>query len=716
MIFLIDDKRTRQEQDFNWTKERLELYNNDLCGIYTLNELQERADEVFVDGNIVLYHESFLDNTDLKDKSADKRRELEEFTNKSTNFKLAIFSGSKNSRKLDKNVAYLSASILYQNLEVFIKKVQEGDIDLKYLLFGQNPKIEEELINKLYEANAKIDSEPAHISKYKNLFVSTAVNDIQNPIVDASIVTIFDEITDSDFSEMVNVWFQKEYDNIFIPLCFGEVLSDYNGLRLAVHIRCTSTINQLKNIFIYSFVGIEYLIDNTYFNIIKTKNVILVDYRKKAFEIAGNANYQSISSEELPRIISFLKLDPPNNYDDSHSVANEWAIYRWSNSLGIDLNVDLSKVFEKVESNLYFKYLKTIHPTNQIVKINPDRLKIKNQNNAKILLIDDQEDNGWNELMAYILADLNKIYSDSLGQDFRDLTREQIIEKSLMAIVENDYDVIILDFRLHPLDFYSSSLQEVTGLRLLKKIKELNRGIQVVVFSATNKVWNYQALQNAGSDGFIIKESFDNSLDSNFTLDVINSFISTISMAIQRTFLKKLFLILKQTKNNINNFECYDCDAFCDFIKDLKSQLLLIDMSLRNINLEFSTTLDIVFLNCYNFLEKFKRHYVREVKNHFVIGIEEAEMNRYTYLDGKANDEGKFIRNDKYDYPSWFNSLAGIFIDYFLITDCKGNDIKDLNRIKDQRNSYIHGKNKIKPDDLLSILSLCETITRHIKE
>ena len=39
---------------------------------------------------------------------------------------------------------------------------------------------------------------------------------------------------------------EEKYDNIFLPLCFGPTLSDYNGLRLATHIRCTDTPNNVS--------------------------------------------------------------------------------------------------------------------------------------------------------------------------------------------------------------------------------------------------------------------------------------------------------------------------------------------------------------------------------------------------------------------------------------------------------------------------------------
>ena len=61
-----------------------------------------------------------------------------------------------------------------------------------------------------------------------------------------------------------------EYTNIIIPACFGGILSDFLGLRLATHIRCTSGINQTANIFLYSFTGVQDYFSNECFNILKT--------------------------------------------------------------------------------------------------------------------------------------------------------------------------------------------------------------------------------------------------------------------------------------------------------------------------------------------------------------------------------------------------------------------------------------------------------------
>ena len=169
MIYLIDDKKKRQE-DFGWSEDRLMKYEN-IQAIYSLEDLTAKTSEIFNNGNVVIYHESFLDNTPIKDEAVIKRRKLEEYAKENLDFYLSIFSGSKSSRFLENNIAHLPVSIVFQNLEVLSYKVSEGDTSLKYLLFGKNPEIEEELSLKLNIANNEIDSESAKIPLRKNLFL-----------------------------------------------------------------------------------------------------------------------------------------------------------------------------------------------------------------------------------------------------------------------------------------------------------------------------------------------------------------------------------------------------------------------------------------------------------------------------------------------------------------------------------------------------------------
>lgn len=544
MIYLIDDNKTRQK-DFGWTEERFALYVNLLTPLYTINDVIKIGDKLYHDDNIILYHESFLDFTEDKEKAVEQRSKLSDKAASNIFLSVAFFSGSQSSRSLVENIAHIPVAILYRNLEVLIQQNDQNNGNLKYLLFGEKPEIEQELDKILTDANKNIENDAAVISG-RNLFIRPNLRNIQNPIKGAVEVTIFPDVSDEKLSQKVNEWLsQEEYDNIFLPLCFGQTLSDFNGLRLATHIRCSESLKQLNRIFIYSFVGIEYLLQNEYFNILKTKDVELVDYSKKAFQHAAIRNASSLKLYELPKEIKKLDLQPPKNYIDNHSIANEWAIHQWAKTIGCDETDELTKVFQNVEANLYFKYLRTINPISEFDRISPEKLKFNYKGNARVLLIDDEADKGWYEIFAYLLGDLNGIYTDYLGVDFKKLSSDEIIEKSIDKIFNDDIDIVILDFRLNPSDFDNKSSEQITSVKLLKKIKERNPGVQVIAFSATNKIWNFQALQEAEVDGFIFKDGSEN------VNQTISSLIVKIKLFHEKAFLlKPIYESFKALKNN----------------------------------------------------------------------------------------------------------------------------------------------------------------------
>jgi CheY-like chemotaxis protein len=718
MIYLIDEKKQRQEKDYNWTRERFETYKDFISPIYSLDELQEKAREIFQEENIILYHESFLDKTDLNTKAFIKRDKLDEFSKKHNSY-LVFFSGSKNSREITENIANIPVSVLYSNLEVFINNIIKKDINLKYLLFGRNPDVEEELSKKLQEALYKTSSESPAKLKGETLFIRPATYNIVNPIEEATQQNIFNNVSDEYFSEKIAQWLnEKIYNTIFIPLCFGSTLSDYNGLRLATHIRCTKTMNQTSRIIIYAFVGLDYIISDLYFNILKTKNVQLVDLSKNVFENICNEPYEELNTKEIPNEISKLKLEPPKNYSDSHSVANEWAIYRWAISIGAH-DDKIETILKKVNHSLYFKYLQTIFPISYINNIGKESLKIDGIENAKVLYIDDEADKGWYEIFCTILVDINGLIDfEYISEEFKDKTQDEIISISLDRMAKQDSEIVILDFRLHENDFSEKDINQITGLKLLKEIKKINPGIQVIIFTASNKFWNFEALQHAGADGFIVKESPINSIDNNFTKKSLISFIDELRKSFKRVFLKDVFLNLFEIEKNLNHLDYIDDTDYHDFIKILIKQIEVIIETVKKVDLRAESTLDIAFLSCYNFLEQFKNeYYLKYLNNQYLLGIEETEMKRYSPIKNRVIDKGLFIPESLNDNPSWFNTLSAIAIDYFKICEINDKFIEELNMIKEERNNFIHSmKLHFVQSEIKMIINIIKVFSINMKE
>lgn len=155
MIYLFDDKKNRQS-DYGWSKEKLGKYVEHLIPIYTYDQITvEDRTEIFKNGNTIIFHESFFDNVNIihKTNSMDIRKRLNLFAEENIEFNLIVFSGSKNSRIIYKNSASLPVSIMYQNLEIFIKKVIEGDLNLEYILFGENIDLEKKLVENFRNLN-----------------------------------------------------------------------------------------------------------------------------------------------------------------------------------------------------------------------------------------------------------------------------------------------------------------------------------------------------------------------------------------------------------------------------------------------------------------------------------------------------------------------------------------------------------------------------------
>lgn len=612
MIYLIDDKKERQEKDYNWTSEKLQKHQGTLVPIYTLQQIEELGigKEIFNEGNVILLHESFFDNTTNRHQknSTEIRKNLNEHISKQNSW-VVYFSGSKSSRTNSGKISHVPVSILYQNLEMFLEKLQNGDINLDYILFGSNPKIENELSSKLETSNDNFDDSLINTNTSNFVFQTEGKQNVPIKLENAikgQLSTKEDyEIQSSDtfLNELISKFLSEtKFDNIFIPLCFGATLSDFNGLRLASMIRCTKSKNQLSNIFIYGFVGIEYFFDNEYFNILKTKNVELIDYKKASFKTALERESDPLTIEELPKEISKLKLAVPDHYEENHSIANEWAIYRWSNTIGAT-DKDIEQIENKVENQLYFKYLQTIFPVSDIPKIEENELKIRNLQDSKILYIDDEADKGWYEIFCKILVDINEVQEfDYLGDELKNKSQEEIINLSLNKIKEQDTDIVILDFRLHENDF-TDDIAEVTGLKILKEIKEVNPGVQVIIFSATNKIWNLQALQNAGADGFIVKESPENSVENNFTKEILKNLILVLEESEKLHFLKKFhkeykrinaeLLPRKNFKKHANPLDKNFVDQYLYFLKlgidsiqnveKLESTFIIFFMVLENI-------------------------------------------------------------------------------------------------------------------------------------
>ena len=389
------------------------------------------------------------------------------------------------------------------------------------------------------------------MNKSKLLYFYSDENNLKNQenfdleTIDLCIINSKDTIV--NYSSVYNKIKSLNIDAIIIDK--SSFVLDMEIFEFATYIRLMKNNIWDVPIYIYcnfGYKGIIEFLKSDKTNISKTNRFEIINnslFEKDALEIGKIKFFQNLEQKKQESLnwndfIKTINVEKPET--SNHTISNEWAIYRWAHAIGAN-DSDIEKIENKVENNIYFKYLQAIYPITEIQEIREEQLKVENLQDSKILYIDDEADKGWYEVMCTIIADINKVKDfDYLGNELKNKTQNEIIDLSIKKIKEYEAEILILDFRLHKNDF-DCSIKEVTGYKLLQAIKEINPGIQVIIFSATNKVWNLQALQNAGADGFIMKESPENSVDSNFTQEVIISFIQELDKANKRIFLIKFY-------------------------------------------------------------------------------------------------------------------------------------------------------------------------------
>ena len=242
--------------------------------------------------------------------------------------------------------------------------------------------------------------------------------------------------------------------------------------------------------------------------------------------------------------IKQIDIKKPASYKTHHSITNEWSIYRWSKCLGIT-NVEIQK---EIEDFLYFNYLKAIY--SETGTEHSELLYLFEK--GKILLIDDEVGKGWHSFFKSFCG-RGPSFS-SIGDSFKNLTPEEIINNAEQKVKEYNPDVVVLDLRLHDDDFEIKDPMQLTGSKLFERIKAYNKGIQIVVFSASNKVWNYLPL---ASDGVILKESPDLSVNENYTQECIKNLRDTLMNCLKKSYLRKIYPKIEKLKKLVKQSDYF---------------------------------------------------------------------------------------------------------------------------------------------------------------
>ncbi|MBD5172379.1 MAG: hypothetical protein HDS24_04100 [Bacteroides sp.] len=396
----------------------------------------------------------------------------------------------------------------------------------------------------------------------------------------------------------------------FIPTVFDYSNSlSYSGADLALRILMKYISNGRSDIDIV-LMGNEtesnFLLHYNYPNILKIPGVHYVLFNKKLVASYVIPQREQLKAREYKVFFDNLGLKIPSSFKSTHSLTNEWCLFKWNSFMGFCENTS------SLEGHLYFDYLITLEKLNLIKsKAVSDNLKsrINDIQSGRILVIDDKK--GWHRFFKDMFSQTDKVDIHCIGDDFNKLELTDIERRIIDEVSDFNPHIIILDFRLmEDKDAeIKDDMKQISGYQVLAKVLKGDYknpagsfGRQVIIFTATSRIENILLLRNGNADGFILKEKPENYKGKEITKTVISKMISTLGNAIDRAkFLIPLnemldnLIAVKNTSKRNNPEVCLAIERASQSVRQLTQN--------NNLNEDI---LKLVFLDLYAILESLK--------------------------------------------------------------------------------------------------------------
>ena len=391
-----------------------------------------------------------------------------------------------------------------------------------------------------------------------------------------------------------------------------------------------------------------------------------------------------------PFFLDLIKVKP-NSTEGRHSIANQWGADVLSRIvLGTETDNALIK---QARQSLYFKYVLALTLSEDAIlslsigestSEETEKLTTINATGKKILLIDDEADKGWSDVLKQMLNGSSFKTIKEQAADFSSLSEEAQNE-----IKYGNYDLIFLDLRMNGAQEEGKVRPEdFSGMKILKSIKELNKGTQVIMFTASNKAWNMKALTDAGADGYYIKESPEYAFPFKYSISNTKSFCNNIKKCLERSYLKDIASKVKAYNKELSNSN-YDVKFINQVSVQLDVAYTLISTAITQQQFAFA------YISLEQILEIISEELIVLDNYQYVIDETQEECKDWILFSGKCRSRTNY--NCK-DYPQW-KKICSL---YYQLWNGKDSTFgEEIHFLIEKRNAFMHNdKEKLEKADI----------------
>lgn len=276
-----------------------------------------------------------------------------------------------------------------------------------------------------------------------------------------------------------------------------------------------------------------------------------------AHELSENLPHYTPLIKETYRSDFLDKISIPRPEGNNHSLANQWGASRvYEIVTGKKIPQNSYHYFYDIQKELYYKYILQKTGISEETEASYSLPEIKNAYLKRILLVDDEAEKGWSKA-------IEKLFPSSSFYPCEDVIKEKVhcyedfSDSAREKIESMEYDLILLDLRMGGIaEDRIVDPRKLSGYNILKQIKRLNKGNQVIMLTASNKAWNLKVLLDPceGASGYFVKESPEYEFTTDFSLANLQSFMDDVQLCFDRSYLRKLYSFINGIKPGNDSF------------------------------------------------------------------------------------------------------------------------------------------------------------------
>lgn len=254
--------------------------------------------------------------------------------------------------------------------------------------------------------------------------------------------------------------------------------------------------------------------------------------------------------------------------------------------------------------------------------------------------------------------------------------------------IGENWDLVIIDLRLNPakedIDNEMISPIEFSGYKLIDEFLNEIDGYQIIVSTASNKIWNINAALERGVSSYYIKESPEFNYSIRETNKQYENFKNDIQKCFKRSYLRDVDQDNQQIIQELNSRG----DSI--FINEVKNQLTLAYSLLKDArsNMQFAYA----YISLYMIIEIVNNEFLNKTidEKWEVSGIGNLLDWKWDSDSNKYSESGTEVSSHK--PPEW-QKFAGIYFQKWNLTD--SNFIKQIYFLITKRNGFVHNDRTI---------------------